>query len=538
MRKNNGKEKSFIMLLFVVFVLSFIVIYLICYSPLKKNDYIWFGSYEQDNDLSNGSEPIKWQILTVNNSEAVLLCTDIVDVVPFSYDNSNGCMTWETSFVRDWLNKDFYELAFSEEEMRCIKSSSIKNSPNPVDGLQFNPKENDTEDKVYLLSFDELEEYEFCDHILLRSFESYEERYNSLIYDDLEARNKDIKRRAGASDYVLDKISYMDTFDELTLDNKKAFPWFLRSKGLGDKMVGGVESSGSINLAGFNGYAEFGIRPVIRISLSDGKYKTISSKLEKSNHVFANQPESQIAKAINPEDNRSYKELKKGDLVLFGKYEQNGDSSDGQEPIEWIVLNKTDTEILLLCKYIIDYQVYNTTDTDVTWENCYLRSWLNTDFYNVVFSDAEKNIIKKSKVSNDNNPKYNNDRYETLDNVFILSLEDLENQEYGFLSDLSYRDINRRCSATEYCKKLIEQNYNEKSIDYLGEYEGNSYEGGTHDHGLTRKGEPSYSFLSRSRYKTYQYNQIILSGKYGDKEISSITEKNGVRPAIYIKLNK
>ena len=538
MRKNNGNGKSFIMFLFVVLVISFIIIYLICYSPLKKNDYIWFGSYEQDNDLSNGSEPIKWQVLSVNSTEAVLLCTDIIDIVPFSYDNSNSSMIWETSFIRDWLNKDFYESAFSEEEISCIKSIVIKNTPNPVDGLQYNPKENNTEDKVYLLSFDELEEYGLCERIILKDFESYEERYDSLMYDNLEARNKDIKRRCVVSEYVLNKMSYIDIYADHTTENRKSYPWFLRSKGLGDKMVGGIESNGSISFVGFNGYAGFGIRPVIRINLSNGKYKIISKKLEKSSHVTANKPESQIAIVINPENYESYKNLEKGNYVLFGNYEQNNIISDGQEPVEWVVLNKTDNELLLLSKYIIDNQAFNTTDADVTWENCTLRSWLNTNFYNSVFNDKEKSIIKKCKITNDITPEYKDDRYETYDNVFILSLEDLENQAYGFSSDLSYRDINRRCTATEYCKKMIKIYNDESSTSFLGEKENYTLEGEIFDYGLTRKGELSYSFLLRSREKTYQYNQIILSGKYGDKMVSSIIENNGVRPAICIKLDK
>lgn len=344
MRKNNGNGKIFIMFLFVVLVISFIIIYLICYSSLKKNDYIWFGSYEQDNDLSNGSEPIKWQVLSVNSTEAVLLCTDIIDIVPFSYDNSSSSMIWETSFIRDWLNKDFYESAFSEEEISCIKSIVIKNTPNPVDGLQYNPKENNTEDKVYLLSFDELEEYGLCERIILKDFESYEERYDSLMYDNLEARNKDIKRKCVVSEYVLNKMSYIDIYADHTTENRQSYPWFLRSKGLGDKMVGGIESNGSISFTGFNGYAGFGIRPVIRINLSNGKYKIISKKLEKSSHVTANKPESQIAIVINPENYESYKNLEKGNYVLFGNYEQNNIISDGQEPVEWVVLNKTDNE--------------------------------------------------------------------------------------------------------------------------------------------------------------------------------------------------
>lgn len=526
MHKNNCKIKNYVMFLFVILVISFIIIYLIIYSPLRKNDYIWFGSYEQDNDLSNGSEPIKWQILSVNNTEAILLCTEILDIIPFSYDNSSGSMTWETSFVRDWLNKDFYESAFTKDEMSCIKSSVIKNTPNPVDGLEYNPEENDTEDKVYLLSFNELEKYGLCDTIALKNYDSYEERYNCLMYDDLEVRNNDIKRRCGISEYAQNKLN-METFNELTIDNRKSFSWFLRSKGLGDKMIGGIESGGSVNIVGFNGYAGFGIRPVIRISLSNDRYKSISTILEKSSHVPVNQPESQIAKAINPENYESSIDLKKGDFVLLGNYEQNGISSDGQEPLEWIILSKNDTEMLLFSKYIIDYQAYNTTDEDVTWGNCTLRSWLNTDFYNTVFSDEEKSIIKRSKISNDKIPEYENDNYETYDNVFILSLEDLENQEYGFLSDLSYIDINRRCSATEYCRRMFE-----KEDDENGYYNGIAL-----DYGLTRKGEPSYPYMLRSREKTYQYNQIILAGKYGDKVVSPIDEKSGVRPAIYLKLD-
>jgi hypothetical protein len=36
---------------------------------------------------------------------------------------------------------------------------------------------------------------------------------------------------------------------------------------------------------------------------------------------------------------------------------------------------------------------YNESKTDVTWEKCTLRRWLNEDFYNSKFSEGEKAAI-------------------------------------------------------------------------------------------------------------------------------------------------
>ena len=37
------------------------------YVDVQVGDIIEFGSYEQDNDSSNGSEPIKWRVLEVSD---------------------------------------------------------------------------------------------------------------------------------------------------------------------------------------------------------------------------------------------------------------------------------------------------------------------------------------------------------------------------------------------------------------------------------------------------------------------------------------
>jgi hypothetical protein len=98
--------------------------------------------------------------------------------------------------------------------------------------------------------------------------------------------------------------------------------------------------------------------------------------------------------------------LKVGDVVTFGSFEQDGEVSNGAEPIEWDVLGEKDGAYLLISHYVLDNRVFddkqsdNTVgvdddivDTSATWEKCSLRKWLNDDFYNSAFSDTEKEYI-------------------------------------------------------------------------------------------------------------------------------------------------
>ena len=81
-----------------------------------------------------------------------------------------------------------------------------------------------------------------------------------------------------------------------------------------------------------------------------------------------------------------------GDVVTFGKYPQTAAGTD-QTPIEWIVLDVQDGKALLLSKYGLEMKQYNTEYTDITWETCTLRTWLNSDFLNKAFSSEEQSAI-------------------------------------------------------------------------------------------------------------------------------------------------
>ncbi|MCI6923687.1 MAG: DUF6273 domain-containing protein [Oscillospiraceae bacterium] len=137
------------------------------------------------------------------------------------------------------------------------------------------------------------------------------------------------------------------------------------------------------------------------------------------------------------------KNAKVGDIVYFGTYEQDNDTSNGKEDIKWRVLAKENNRILVISDKALDCQPYNSSYRDITWENCTLRKWLNNDFVNAAFTAEERAKIPMVTVSADKNPKYDTDPGNaTKDKVFLLSIVEAE-KYFAF-------DGARRCVPTDY----------------------------------------------------------------------------------------
>lgn len=132
-----------------------------------------------------------------------------------------------------------------------------------------------------------------------------------------------------------------------------------------------------------------------------------------------------------------------GSIIKLGKYEQDNNTSNGSEDIEWIVLAKDIDKMLVISDKAIDCKPYNTSSTNVTWETCSLRNWLNNDFINSAFSATEKTMISSVKVSADKNPDYSTSSGKaTQDRLFLLSVKEMNK----YLSSNS----KRRCKSTDY----------------------------------------------------------------------------------------
>ena len=120
----------------------------------------------------------------------------------------------------------------------------------------------------------------------------------------------------------------------------------------------------------------------------------------------------------------------KGDIVKFGYYEQDNHPENGPEEIEWIVLEVRNGKALLLSRYGLDTQPYNTKNDEVTWERCSLRTWLNGAFLNRAFTPEEQAGIVLTEVDNSSRQgsrEWNTDGgNNTQDKVFLLSSAEAE----------------------------------------------------------------------------------------------------------------
>ena len=134
-----------------------------------------------------------------------------------------------------------------------------------------------------------------------------------------------------------------------------------------------------------------------------------------------------------------------GNTVTYGQYEQDNDTANSKEAIEWIVLANDGETVTLISKYGLDVKPYSTTFTGVTWDSCILRKWLNGEFLNAAFSEEERAKLETVMVKADKNPDYStNPGKATQDKVFLLSIAEA--------NALYSSNDGRKCQATAYAK--------------------------------------------------------------------------------------
>lgn len=142
--------------------------------------------------------------------------------------------------------------------------------------------------------------------------------------------------------------------------------------------------------------------------------------------------------------NISNSNLKVGDSVQFGTFEQDGIFYNGAEPIEWIILEITEDDMLLVSRYGLDTKPFFLSDfRGFGWEDSFVRTWLNNGFYQGAFTDDEKNQIDVVQLTtSDDSGVLQNGGNSTFDKVFLLSVGE---------ANLFFRDDNdRRLIPTQY----------------------------------------------------------------------------------------
>lgn len=116
---------------------------------IEVGDYIKFGSYDQDNDATNGGEDVEWLVLEVQDDKVFLISRYAIEYE--DYDTDYRKVAWDNCTLRTWLNRSFLNNAFSDNEKKKISMVTV--SPD----RHSSGKE--TQDKIFLLSVDEAEKY-------------------------------------------------------------------------------------------------------------------------------------------------------------------------------------------------------------------------------------------------------------------------------------------------------------------------------------------------------------------------------------------
>ncbi len=80
-----------------------------------------------------------------------------------------------------------------------------------------------------------------------------------------------------------------------------------------------------------------------------------------------------------------------GEVLLIGRY--------GGEELLWQVIGVQGSKVLLLSRYGLEKNCFNTNCAGQTWENCTLRKWLNGAFLSQAFSAAEAQAILETYVN-------------------------------------------------------------------------------------------------------------------------------------------
>ena len=439
-------------------------------------DCIYFGNYYQSDSTGTTKDPIKWRVLSVDGDDAFLLADKNLDAKAYNMSYTN--VTWENCTLRSWLNgygahsnventdyrsDNFIDTAFTEAEQNAILQTNVINEDNPYYGTEGG---NNTIDQVYLLSITEAS----------NTYYGFNSMFDTLS-ETRKAKNTSYANKQGA-------------WASASMEDMGNGEWWLRSPGYYRSNASDVLPNGrgyhSSHVLSNTGIA---VRPALHLNLSASNLWSYAGTVSaQGGSPTTNTP------SITPTDvstgggtgdlknpvTDSSNGVTTWDCVYFGNYWQkdtNGDGvadeNDKKQPIKWRVLSVDEEDAFLMADQNLDAKPYNTSYTDVTWDTCTLRSWLNgygasyngenTDYSNdnfidTAFTEVEQYSILHTNVINEDNPYYGTDGGDnTTDQIYLLSVAEASNASYGFNSKYDTPSKTRVSTNTAYTAEKGEE---------------------------------------------------------------------------------
>ncbi len=285
-------------------------------------------------------EPLSWRVL--DPSAGYIMCESIIDSQAYQntmyYANgyywqdkteSTYANDYATSSIRDWLNYDFYETAFTEQQKKSIKTPTEPLDNSNPNNDQYNSL--GTYDKIFLISIADAKNpaYGF---------------YANGLYDDT-------KRYAKGTDYA--QCQGLDMDRASGSSDRGNSEWRLRSPGNFSFSACGVTTSG--NLYGDSCYVYFthyGIRPACKLSNlrsdisqseslfsevdSSGENPVVSIKLSDKQMILKNGTSSMLVATITPANATNQTITWTSSDLTVATVDQNGKVTTKREGITFV----------------------------------------------------------------------------------------------------------------------------------------------------------------------------------------------------------
>ncbi len=379
-------------------------------------------------------EPVKWRVLKVDGNQVKLLSDILLDAQQYNSEVTEN-VTWENSTIRSWLNGEFFNRAFSQEEQSAVIDTNVTST----DGG------NNTADKIFLLSKEEVTDSsegfepreQYQSETRLSKSSTYAKAMGLYFSTDKSDGGFDV----GGSSWWLrtpagctagaglisstrgENVATLGVGVRVGLNlelssNHYTYAGKICSDGTesapdsGDDGDGGDDGGGNggislnnpkiVTDSGMKAGQKvtwdcvwFGSYPQAEVVPSADNYTSVDKSLIRSGDIIGdsslynklkNAPESQW-NAINDItiDGEKYRRLERSEAhggVNSGYGYYNWSENEPYhyfkyEPIKWRVLRVDGNRALLLAEQGLDNQYYNYPCDSVTWETSMMRSWLN-----------------------------------------------------------------------------------------------------------------------------------------------------------------
>ena len=336
-------------------------------SRVKVGELLGFGSFEQDNDAADGVEPIQWRILDAQGERITLISVDTL--LGRAIDEAGKA--WADSALRGYLNGEFLQSAFTEEEHALLLSNADGDSVTILTEAEAEALFQTAEDRQSRLTQAAEAELGFA----FRDGALWWLQEGSLVTGagfPIRTRLDTSRAIAGVRPVIYLKSEYFETR-------------YSEAKALLDA---GSFDEAAAALAALNNYAD-SAQLLADIPYYRGKQALEQGDVQSAYQILTDaSSQSEAAKELLESDPtlselaHSADAYKVRDSIQFGSYDK--------AVLEWKVVSKEGTRLTLLSEYAVASAPYDEEKTLTTWENCSLRAWLNGDFLSEAFTETER----------------------------------------------------------------------------------------------------------------------------------------------------